>query len=763
MQKTRYLFGVLPLLLMLAFLPASGLAESRMPPPDFPLLEAIKKDDLRKVKSILKDLPETVIRQEINQKGHAGDTPLVVAAWRGNLQIVKLLVEHGADVNAGRETGGRTPLLEAAGQGHAEVVEFLIAKGADVNARGMGLTPLLAASSWGRLAFATTGDKARTIRILLANGADVNLQDESWLKTGRTPLMFAVLKGDAALVQALLACGARLDLKDKEGQTALSLAKKDGLEYIEQLLTKAAKGEKAPQTDLPEHPLFKAVRDGHPGEVSALIARGADVNMRMPSGSTPLMVAADGNHQEVVGILLKHRADVNAKNGQNNTALIFAAIKGHDGVARKLLGKKADVTVRNIGKSDALIYAVTGRKKAMVDLLLKHGAPVTNRYMDEKTALMVAASDASTEIAKLLIAHKAEVDAADKDQVTSLMIACERGNIELVEALLKAGAQIDRKSKYGDTALTKAIAAKNVPIVKALVGSSGKFDRKDAVFSAVIAGNLEILQVLWTKDVPVNGRGFAGGTLLMLAADGDLSVLKFLIGRGADVNLKDDEGKTALMKAVESFQAANLSNVKYLIDHGADVNAVNNKGETALIIAVKKGDEEMTRVLLEKGSPVSVKDREGKSAWTCAVERANPALVSLLEKAGASRDYLHMEWKGNASKQKEKFIRFVDTPGEWSELWARAFEKPAPAMDFDKYVVACVFLGHSADWLYSIVFGQPVMRGDQLIIEYGLMEVMLRLSGPFRAGGQYHMQVFEKVTNAKMILEEAGPGLRQKR
>ena len=66
-------------------------------------------------------------------------------------------------------------------------------------------------------------------------------------------------------------------------------------------------------------------------------------------------------------------------------------------------------------------------------------------------------------------------------------------------------------------------------------------------------------------------------------------------------------------------------------------------------------------------------------------------------------------------------------------------------------------------WLYSIGFGGPVMRDNQLVIEYSLHDVMLRLSGPFKAGGQYHMQVFEKKKDVQMILEEAGPTSRRRR
>lgn len=113
-----------------------------------------------------------------------------------------------------------------------------------------------------------------------------------------------------------------------------------------------------------------------------------------------------------------------------------------------------------------------------------------------------------------------------------------------------------------------------------------------------------------------------------------------------------------------------------------------------------------------------------------------------------------MVWKGSVSRQIEPFIKVVETQEEWSDLWKRALGEPSPAVNFNQYVVACVFLGHSADWLYSIHMDNPVLRGDTWVINYSLIEIILELSGPFKAGGQYAMKVFEKKTGAKMILEE---------
>lgn len=228
-----------------------------------------------------------------------------------------------------------------------------------------------------------------------------------------------------------------------------------------------------------------------------------------------------------------------------------------------------------------------------------------------------------------------------------------------------------------------------------------------------------------------------------------------LLKAGADINKKDDDGETALMKAVQSFNETGISSIKYLIECGADLNAANNKGETALILAAKRGNMEMVKVLIEKKSDVSIQDKKGKSAWSYAVESANSDMVNLLEKAGTAKEYKGMEWEGYMSGQASEFIKVVEIQQEWTELWKRAFDKTAPDMNFEKYAVACVFLGYFADWLYDIGFDQTFIRDNQLVIPYGLYEVMLRLSGPFKASGQYHMKVYEKKKDVKMILKKA--------
>jgi ankyrin repeat protein len=115
-----------------------------------------------------------------------GNTALMMASSTGNLQCVKLLLHKGANPNAQttQKWGGMTPLMFAAHRGNAQVVLELINRGANVNlGDNDGFTPLMRAASESQVEVAKT---------LLSHGANVNARDN---RLGRTPLMAAVFPG----------------------------------------------------------------------------------------------------------------------------------------------------------------------------------------------------------------------------------------------------------------------------------------------------------------------------------------------------------------------------------------------------------------------------------------------------------------------------------------------------------------------------------------------------------------------------------------
>ena len=153
-------------------------------------------------------------------------TELMVASQNGDVEVVKMLLNKGADVNS-KTSDGITALIWATLNGHIEVVKMLIDKGANVNANeGNGMTALIYASDKGYL---------DVVQSLLYKGADVNAK----LSDGNTALIYAADKGYLDVVQALLNKGADVNAKASDGMTALDAAKEGGHVDVQTILEKA--------------------------------------------------------------------------------------------------------------------------------------------------------------------------------------------------------------------------------------------------------------------------------------------------------------------------------------------------------------------------------------------------------------------------------------------------------------------------------------------------------------------------------------------
>lgn len=155
-------------------------------------------------------------KADVNARNDNGMTPLIGTVEGGHydkadLQNAELLLAHGADVGA-TNNDGKTPLHYAAEGGYDELAELLLAHEANVNAREEGSwTPLFRAASYDQKALA---------KLLLAHGADVNAMDTS----GVTPLHLAAFTYDKGLVELLLENKAEVNAKDNKGETPLRWA-----------------------------------------------------------------------------------------------------------------------------------------------------------------------------------------------------------------------------------------------------------------------------------------------------------------------------------------------------------------------------------------------------------------------------------------------------------------------------------------------------------------------------------------------------------
>jgi ankyrin repeat protein len=159
------------------------------------------------------------------------------------------------------------------------------------------------------------GDSGAAIN-LIKRGVDVNTVD----KGGNTLLIQAVRRDVPELFDYLLLRRAKLNVRNRNGETALSLAAYTGkLQYVQRLVEAGAE-----VNFYGWSPLTYAAYNGHTAIVDYLLKRGAEINARTENGSTALFFAARFGHIEVIKLLLKNKADPTLANENGDTAIDWA-------------------------------------------------------------------------------------------------------------------------------------------------------------------------------------------------------------------------------------------------------------------------------------------------------------------------------------------------------------------------------------------------------------------------------------------------------
>ena len=248
----------------------------------------------------------------------------------GNKETVELFIKAGINVNDRDPVSGMTALMFAIAKGHDEIIKLLLDNGADVNVDAHGTTALTGAVAAER--------NIAVIKMLLDKGANVNYIANP--ESGMTALMFAAFKGHADIVKILLDKGADVNATGKDGMTALRMALLSDKSFavIKMLLDKGASVNNINTQD-GVTALMIATSNLHADIVEMLIVKGADVNAKADEGMTALMYASLKGSPEIVKMLIDKGADLNAKRSDDLTALKYASNGSHDDVVALL--KKA--------------------------------------------------------------------------------------------------------------------------------------------------------------------------------------------------------------------------------------------------------------------------------------------------------------------------------------------------------------------------------------------------------------------------------------
>jgi serine/threonine-protein phosphatase 6 regulatory ankyrin repeat subunit B len=318
------------------------------------------------------------------------DWELMNAVTRGDLAGAKDWLNKGARASGRDVVEGLTILMCAAGTGKVDILKLLLDNEANVNAKDrFGSTALMFAARQGR---------AEAVKLLIESGADVTIQD----KYGATALMYSAEASDLESVKLLLDRGTAANATDSFGGKALNWAAGQNRSEIMRLL--AANGGDIDEnmtsppvqaTSLMNRKLLQGAELGAESEdlaeVKAALDRGANVNAKTTTGWTALIYAARMGNREMVKLLIEKGADVNAKRDDGINALMEAAAYGRLEVARLLIDAGADVNAKSPGGMTPLMRASGNRDRLeLMKLLVRSGADINARTEAGKTALSFA-------------------------------------------------------------------------------------------------------------------------------------------------------------------------------------------------------------------------------------------------------------------------------------------------------------------------------------------------------------------------------------
>ena len=410
---------------------------------------------------------------------------------------------------------------------------------------------------------AYTGDK-KAVKKLLQEGVDANSLVSFGEETDgkHTPLMAASYGGHLAVAKALLEAGAKVDLQDINGTTALMAAADCGY--------------------------FSVVDE-------LLLHDDIQVDQKRPDGVCALVLAAKNGHTEVVDSLLRYDpTQVKLTDSDKRTALFYAAAYGRPEVVKTLVKYRADVEHEDAYGNTVLMFAksgsfdlirldehklvnLDGRKKVVDYLQTKHQNLIN---------FFAAATSGNLDAMKLVFSSGFK-DTTDEKGNTALMLAASNGRLNVIDFLIEKGVDLNLQQSDGTDALMLAVSNGHFEVTLRLILAHVDIHKKKdgtSIFQLARENGYDDLIIFFQQQ------------FLVAAATGHAEYVNGAIYAGININVQAEDGSTALMRATIKDRREVVS---VLIDHHADLNAKNENNATALGLAACLGHQEILLKLLE--------------------------------------------------------------------------------------------------------------------------------------------------------------------
>lgn len=629
--------------------------------------QALRKAIQNKHDSVVAYLTELIWKVNLNSESTM--PPIHTAILKDRIDIVRFLLENGEEVDHLYKED--TPLIQAAGYNKPAIVQLLIEYGANVNSRDK--------DGWSSLHFAAALGYENVVRILLRS-KQINLNIEASDQT--TPLHKACTKGFSNIVRLLVNHGADINIADKINWTPLMEASSRGFVNIVSFLLERKDIDLTRVSNRGNTPLHIAATADNE-ELIHLLSQKFNPNTKNLDGETALAKAVDEQNESIVRALLACQADPTIGDINNWTPLHHCASKGNLPLLKILLETNCNVNLPDNKNQTPLTYALKNSKECSL-LLIEHGAnneitsddgtPLIEALiagfddifillwnLDQnrnqatskgQTLLHLAAKTGNYKIAEFLISNGFDVNQQNAIGSTPLNLAIDCDNYAVAELLLNNGADPNLADEDGVTALHKSMLSNNTDIkfIKSIIEKSENSLNlptklgNTPLHLAVRYGFNSIVELLIEKhagkEFDINKKNYRGKTPLYEAiANGNKAAAEILLKNGADPNIRDDTGWSALNLACLYEENADLIEMMFL---SKDITPVvqTNDGNTPLHIASICGNSNIAELLLKHKFDPNVRNKNGETPAICAVIKNQPDILRSLIAAGADINIL---------------------------------------------------------------------------------------------------------------------------
>ncbi|BBB26731.1 ankyrin repeat domain-containing protein [Amphritea japonica] len=500
--------------------------------------------------------------------------------------LIEKTVSLGAGLNEFDGDDHQTPLQLAIQTGDLDLVKLLVTLGADVNFKAEGLSaPIHIAAQ----------ESNKIFHYLIDAGADLNVLDGD----GDSVLQHALFNEQIELATWLLDQGVSVVSKGNENSygsplfLALQLIDNESdnkqlLILIEKIVSLGA-DLNAFEGDDNQTSLQRAAQSGNLDLVKLLVMLGSDVNLKTAEQSAPIHLAAEEN-SEVFQYLIQAGADINTLDVNGASLLQVALLHGEIEVASWLLDKGVDINSRglidteseNDGWSEIPAYDYP------VILLLNQ---------------IVATDDNQTAITLLqkMISKGANLDVIDRDGSAFVFALLKSNNQPLIDELLPIIKQHDVTDSFDNSLLHAAIKNDQVNYAASLIRNGKGLAQADKVgytpvHSAYEKGLFDIVALILEHENSHQMLSLKGESIFLRAyRDGHHKELKQWLAATSGFDIPDINGDTLLHEVVRRNDAAY---VRMLLSLGADTGVLNDAGRSPFMLAIENESPELLTLLL---------------------------------------------------------------------------------------------------------------------------------------------------------------------